>query len=211
MQDGNWTKDIPVPSASAANRGRIVIVDHEAAYNSALSINGRQIAVARGFKKSYTSDGKRWKEGPVANQTVERKPKAFGVPVTTLVGYYDPDGQMKSYIYPALHGAYGFTYNDDNGRTDDEGCHLLVETRDGQLRFRLANHRLNANVMNKFHVNIPESIQPQSVTVVCHGKTMDKKPIAPATEKLTFTVNGSSSHASGQSKAPPVSGGVPEK
>ncbi len=101
MQDGNWTKFIQVPAASLASRGRVVTIDHGAAYDSYLSINGRQVRVSRGFKKSYTSDGKRWKEGRAANQMVERRPQAFGVPVTTLVGYYDPKGELKSYIYPA--------------------------------------------------------------------------------------------------------------
>ena len=128
---------------------------------------------------------------------LERKPQAFGVPVTTLVGYYDPKGELNSYIYPALHGAYGFTYSDDSSRSNDEDCHLLVETRDGPLRFRLASHRLNAKVMNKFHVNIPEASQPQSVSLVCHGKVIDKKPIEAVTEKLTFTVNGSSARTGG--------------
>lgn len=197
MQDGNWTKNIPVPAASAANRGRMVSIEHSAGYDSVLSINGKQVKVSRGFKMSYSSDGKRWKEGPSENQMLERKPQAFGVPVTTLVGYYDPKGELNSYIYPALHGAYGFTYSDDSSRSNDEDCHLLVETRDGPLRFRLASHRLNAKVMNKFHVNIPEASQPQSVSLVCHGKVIDKKPIEAVTEKLTFTVNGSSARTGG--------------
>jgi hypothetical protein len=172
----------------------MVTVDHTAAYDSVLSINGRQAKVSRGFKKSFISDGKRWKEAPVASATLERKPQAFGVPVTTLVGYYDPNGELNSYIYPPLHGAYGFTYGDDGDRTGDQDCHLLVETQKGPLRFKLANHRLSAKVMNKFHVNIPADSQPTSVAVVCRGKTVDKKPIAAATEKLTFTIHGSSAH-----------------
>jgi hypothetical protein len=200
MQDGNWTKNIQIPAASPASRGRIVSIDHGAAYDSYLSINGRQIKVSRGFKRSYVSDGKRWKVGPVANQTVERKPQAFGVPVTTLVGYYDPNGELKSYVYPPLHGAYGFTYSDDRSRLDEKDCHLLVETREGPLRFGLANHRLSAKVMNRFHVNIPEASQPQSVALVCRGQIVDKKPIAKVTEKLTFTVNDGSSHSGARVK-----------
>lgn len=209
MQDGNWTKYIYVPAASPANRGRIMTIDHEAGYDSFLGINGRPIKVSRGFKKSYISDGTRWKESRAASQVVERKPQAFGVPVTTLVGYYDPDAQLKSTIYPALHGAYGFTYSDDGNQLSEEDCHLLVETRDGALRFRLANHRFSEKVMNKFHVNIPEASQPKSVAVVCRGKILDKKEIAAVNEKLTFTVNGSSSHTGAPVKARPASGKVP--
>ena len=190
MADGDWTKNIHVPAASVANRGRSVAINHGASYGSTLFLNGTPIAVPRGFKKSYVSDGKRWKPGTGVDLSVERKPQAFGVPVTTLVGYYDPQDELKSYIYPALHGAYGFPYSDDRGESSELDCHLLVETAEGQMRFRLASHRLSAKVMNKFHVNIPESSQPKSVAVVCRGKILDSKPIAPLAEKLIYTVNG---------------------
>lgn len=206
-QDGNWAKNVQVPAASSANRGRVVAIDHGAAYDSYLSINGQQVKISRGFQKSYTSDGKRWKEGPMETQMIERKPQAFGVPVTTLVGYYDPAGELNSYIYPALHGAYGFTYSDDRSRSNEKDCHLLVETHDGPLSFRLANHRFSAKVMNKFHVNIPEASQPRSVALVCRGQIVDKRPIAAVAEKLLFTVNGSSTHSGAPAKARPVSSG----
>jgi hypothetical protein len=130
---------------------------------------------------------------------LERKPQAFGVPVTTLIGYYDPQGELTSYIYPALHGAYGFTYSDDRRRTVEKDCHLLVETKDGPLRFRLANHRFSPKVMNKFHINIPESSEPRSVSLVVGGQVVDKRRIAAVDEKLAFTVTGSS-HAEGPAK-----------
>ena len=190
MGDGNWTKDIHVPAASAANRGRSVAIDHGATYSSTLFLNGAQITVPRGFKKSYVSDGKLWKENALSDLGLDRRPQGFGVPVTTLVGYYDPEDKLKSSIYPALHGAYGFTYREEQSPAGAQDCHLLVETSSGQLRFRLANHRLSAKVMNKFHVNIPESVQPKSVSIVCRGKTLDSKQIAPAAEKLVFTVHG---------------------
>lgn len=195
MSDGNWAKEIEVPDAASANRGRSVIIDHAATYGSSLSVNGQQIKVSKGFKKSYTSDGKTWNEGPTETQAVQRKPQAFGVPVTTFIGYYDPQGELNSYIYPPLHGAYGFTYSDDRIRSIESDCHLLVETRDGPLRFRLANHRLSAKLMNKFHVNIPQASQPQSVALVCRGKIVDKRPVAAVAEKLSFTVHGSSPSA----------------
>ena len=61
-----WQLDPQHPAAeyfSAVNRGRIVSIDHNAGYNSTLFINGQQITVSRGFKKSYRSDGSRWNEG----------------------------------------------------------------------------------------------------------------------------------------------------
>ncbi|MFM7040259.1 MAG: M66 family metalloprotease [Planctomycetaceae bacterium] len=187
MEDGTWTKNVQLPPAAPANRGRVVTIDQAATYESLLSLNGRQVKMPRGFRKSFTSDGTIWKEGQADNQWMERKPQNFGVPVTTLVGYYDPQGQLNGYIYPPLHGAWGFTYADDRDRTTDEDCQLLVETRSGPLRFRLSGKRFMANVMNKFHINIPESSQPQNVRLICRGKVVDTKPITPPPETLRVT------------------------
>ncbi|WP_347006504.1 M66 family metalloprotease [Aeromonas sp. MR16] len=190
MWDGNWTRNIQPPPASAANAGRILTLDHGASYNSVLFINGQQITVSRGFKKSYTSDGSRWNEGPVVDLRVPRKPQAFGVPVTTLVGYYDPQGQLPSYIYSALHGAYGFSYGDDAARMTTGDCQLQVETRDGTLQFRLANHRQSVNLMNKFHVNVPTASDPYRASVICAGRTLGQQAISEPGETLSYTVNG---------------------
>ncbi|MEG0008800.1 MAG: M66 family metalloprotease [Aeromonas sp.] len=190
MWDGNWTRNIQPPPASAANAGRILTVDHNAGYNSVLFINGQQITVSRGFKKSYTSDGSRWQEGAPVDTRAPRKPQGFGVPVTTLVGYYDPQGQLPSYVYPALHGAYGFSYGDDGAKVTGGDCQLQVETRNGLLQFRLANHRLSAGLMNKFHVNVPEASEPSSAAVVCGGRTLDQQTISAPAGTLTYTVNG---------------------
>jgi hypothetical protein len=187
MEDGNWTKNVQLPPATPANRGRVVTIDQGATYESLLSLNGREVKMPRGFQRSYTSDGKSWNEGQAASHWMERRPQTFGVPVTTLVGYYDPEAQLNGYIYPPLHGAYGFTYADDRDETTDEDCQLLVETGSGPLRFRLSGKRFKANVMNKFHINVPESTKPQSVSLICRGKVVDTKPITPVAETLTFT------------------------
>jgi hypothetical protein len=192
MQDGNWAKDVQLPAASPANLGRCVTINQGATYDSFLSLNGTQVKMARGFQGSYTSDGKRWNEGQAANQWMERRPQTFGVPVVTLVGYYDPRGELTSFLYPPLHGAYGFTYVDDRDRVTEQDCQLVVETREGTLRFRLARHRINAAVMNKFHVNIPASSQPRSASILCRGKVVDKKTLTAPADKPTYTRTPSS-------------------
>lgn len=196
LGDGNWNKEIHLPPAAAANQGRTVSLDHGAGYNSTLHINDGQITISRGFKKSYTSDGKTWSEGESSQPGLTRKPQAFGVPVVTLIGYYDPAGGRPSYIYPALHGACGFCYADDSSTVGEADTQLVVETAAGAvLRFRLdgeplTGQRLKGPVMHKFHVNVPEASQPRSVSVVSRCKVLDKKLITPVAEKLTFTVNG---------------------
>ncbi|MEO1992230.1 MAG: M66 family metalloprotease [Pirellulales bacterium] len=190
MQDGKWKKQIELPPASRMNQGHTITIHQNATYDSFLLIDGKQIKLARGFRGSYSSNGEHWKQGGGEQQQVNRKPKEFGIPVTTLVGYYDPRNELVSYIYPALHGAYGFTYPDDDDNVTDRDCCLLVETRDGTLRFRLANHRIKSDVMNKFHVNIAESSQPRSVSIICQGQVVDRKPIAGLSEKLVHTIHG---------------------
>lgn len=189
MWDGHWTRDIYLPPASPANRGRAVAFDHNAGYNSTLHVNGGQFTLSRGFKKTLISNGRLWSEG-VADGRIARKPNLYGVPVVTLIGYYDPNGELPTHIYPALHGAYGYCYDDDAKTLGPDDCELRVETATGVLRFRLAPTRLADGVMNKFHVNIPESAQPRAVAVIRRGQTLDKKEVKPATGKPTFTING---------------------
>lgn len=192
MWDGRWTRDIRVPVASTDNRGRSLTIDHGAGYNSRLFINSKEILVSRGFKKSFTSDGQSWVEVPSIDTRVERKPEQFGIPVTTLVGYYDPQGKLPSYIYPALHGAYGFTYMDDGSTLSGDDCQLQVETRDGLQRFKLTNHRSASAVMNKFHINVPTDLIPSQAAVICNNKTMAEKALSSAPTDISFSTYGKS-------------------
>ncbi len=190
MGDGNWTKEIPLPAASAANKGRLVSINHGAGYASTLLMNGEQVTVSRGFSQAYVSDGRKWQEAKGGEDSVERKPQAFGVAVATLVGYYDPSAQLTSYAYPALHGSLGFCYADDSAELKPSDCQLVVETKKGILRFRLADRRIDAKHMNKFHVNVPASVQPTQFAIVCGGKVLVKRIIEPTAEKLTVSVHG---------------------
>ncbi len=190
MADGDWKQEIPIPKASKANQGRSILVDHAAQYSSDLIINGQKIKITRGDKKCYRSYASRWKEVKDGELGIERQPQHFGVPVVTLVGYYDPKQELQSYIYPALHGACGFCYADDGETLNDNDCHLLVETRDGALKFRLANYRMKDDCMNKFHVNVPESSEPQKVALFCGGRMIAEKAITPLSQNLVMTVNG---------------------
>jgi len=44
------------------------------------------------------------------NDPARSKPVKFGVPVTTLVGFYDPAKDVKGYIYPPMTSSYGYVY-----------------------------------------------------------------------------------------------------
>ncbi|MEY3853017.1 MAG: metalloprotease, partial [Verrucomicrobiota bacterium] len=190
MGDGNWAKEIPLPAASAGNKGRSVSIAHSAGYNSVLLINGEEVTVSRGFAKAYVSDGRKWQEGTGNEGSVERKPQTFGAAVVTLLGYYDPAATLTSYAYPALHGSLGFCYADESTQVKPMDCQLVVETKAGILRFRLADRRIDAKHMNKFHVNVPAASQPTQFAVMVGGKVVAKRTIEPTTEKLAVTVHG---------------------
>ena len=190
MGDGNWTKEIPLPRASVANKGRSVSILHGAGYDSVLLMNGEQVKVSRGFAQAYVSDGQKWQEAKGTEGSVERKPQTFGAAVVTLVGYYDPSAQLTSYAYPALHGSLGFCYADESAEVKPSDCLLVVETKKGILRFRLADRRIDAKNMNKFHVNVPEASQPTQFAIICGGKVLAKRMIEPVVEKLAVTVHG---------------------
>jgi hypothetical protein len=134
-------------------------------------------------------------------QTVARKPTLFGVPVTTIVGYYDPQNAQPAqsgwpgYIYPALHGAYGFVYPSESNTRRSDGCWLEVTTSQPQQsvrRYQLLSSRLTEDKMNKFHVNVPQSEGASYAAVFCGGaKLVDGNLSVPKNPAaLTYSVNG---------------------
>lgn len=101
-----------------------------------------------------------------ASGNQRRKPVEYGVPVTTLIGYYDPKAEMESYVYPALHGSYGYVYQPQAPVAGE--CWADVSYRGHETeRFALLGVRQNASYMNKFHINVPTSKHPQSIRISC--------------------------------------------
>jgi len=150
-----------------------------------------------GFSK-YDATTKQMKEF-INNQNNQKVPRLYRVPVTTIVGYYDPNysvRNLESYIYPAMHGAYGFVYNDDNESsttTTTAGCQLVVTTsNNGALLFELSTS-LDAGMMNKFHVNIATADEPYEATVYCQNVLLATRALeGPNSDEspLTYTVTG---------------------
>merc|ERR1712194_819552 len=153
-----------------------------------------------GFSK-YDSTTKQMKEF-INNQNNQKVPRLYRVPVTTVVGYYDPNysvRNLESYIYPAMHGAYGFVYNDDDDSTtttaDDStaGCKLVVTTsNNGALRFDLSTS-IASGIMNKFHVNIATEDEPYEAKVYCQNVLLATRALeGPNSDAppLTYTVTG---------------------
>ena len=191
MQDDNWAPSINIPPASQANRQRTITIDHQASHNTTLHINGLIINIPTHTKKYFISDGEQWHERlHLIDFTIERSPQSFGVPIITLIGYYDALDELQSYIYPALHGAYGFSYADDRMTLVDSDCQLWVISEHETLRFKLDNQRIQPDVMNKYHINIAASKQPHTVALMRNGVVITQRTIEPAKRPLTYTVNG---------------------
>lgn len=191
VRDGQWAKEIIVPIASGNNKGHSVTIDQNASWKCTLYINGDAIVIAKGFNKSYTSNGVLWQEEKTVITTQAlRVPEMYGVPVTTLLGYYDPNGLLQSYIYPALFGAYGFCYADDENESRDVGCKLLIETNKGIKKFSLRNSRINGDAMNKFHINIPTDTKPTKATILRKGKVIAERELQTAPTGLLCITHG---------------------
>jgi hypothetical protein len=146
-----------------------------------------------GFRK-YNPDTREMEE--FTNYDNGRKvPRLYRVPVTTIVGYYDPDQSrsLESYIYPPLHGAYGFVYDDDGGSDSGtpNGCELVVETEysDGKLVYTLKTSA-DSQGMNKFHVNVATEDKPTKAWLYCKNNLLHTRDLEGPKEVLTYTVNG---------------------
>ncbi|MBP2700122.1 M66 family metalloprotease [Photobacterium lucens] len=189
--NSHWTNAIPIPDASNVPSGSVIRLTSWAGYNSFYTINGKSIMLISGMHKMYRSNGSSWDEIDHVETSITKKPEQFGVPVTTFVGYYDPQEKLTSYIYPALHGSSGYTYADDSKYITGASCHLDVELGDGSTKqFWLPGHRLSVKYMNKFHVNIAESDHPVNAKVVCGDKTLATKLISKPEANLVSTVSG---------------------
>ncbi|MGE8562926.1 MAG: M66 family metalloprotease, partial [Acinetobacter bohemicus] len=103
------------------------------------------------------------------------KPRLFSVPVYTIVGGYDPINQL-GLIYPAARGNWGNVFDLPQANTSGTAasCWLKVQSANGVQNIALAPQRMNPNldpknlaVVNKFHINLAQSEQPQAVDLYC--------------------------------------------
>jgi hypothetical protein len=110
----------------------------------------------------------RWnaaKQSLVAAEVETPRPDKVGVPVATLVGFYDPEPPhaLPSFIYPALYGNWGTVFMPSTITNSDtelaaSRCWLEVHGKSGKpLRFPLKDKRIKPKLMNQFHINLPAS------------------------------------------------------
>ncbi len=164
--DGNSAKEVSLPLASPANRGKGAYILHHASTPATLRVNGTSVALVKTTLLRYESNGSTWQQVEGFSFPVLRRPFELGVPVTTLLGYYDPEQEKGAYIYPALHCAYGTTFETERAvELDHARNYLRVYGWGGTARFALGDRLGAPGMMNRFHVNLPQSFRATRVEV----------------------------------------------
>lgn len=187
--DGFHNRNIYIPEADAGNVDKIINIQTVASFTSTIHVNGNSFLISSGYSQSYRSDGSRWIEESLAPIYDQKIPYAQGVAVATLVGFYDPLGVLSSYLYPALHGSFGMVYRADGHESDK--CYVEVEVESGnKLLYKLSAIRARADLMNKFHINVEESLNPVAAKVILNGEPVCYISIYKPATSLGYTVNG---------------------
>ena len=129
-------------------------------------LEGRRI-----FSSDSTTGYKLWNENSQSLVDAVGNPGRTllgrGVEVVTLLGFYDPERILPSYLYPALYGSYGYVYNSDTVDTVAD-CYARVEFENNLFsNYKLATDRYLYNRMNQVHINVLKSQNPQRVKIYC--------------------------------------------
>ena len=141
-----------------------------------------------------------------ASKDYPRQPKLQGIAVTTVLGFYDPQGIMESHIYPALHGAYGNSFEESStAEIEMSRCIANVMNHKEKTKKYVLKGERPRNYwgydpkkpyMNKFHINVELSFQPKIITIQCRNSVKEQwKDIASGEitqpqNKVFYTING---------------------
>lgn len=126
-----------------------------------------------------------------------RKAAEPGVEVRTIIGQYDPEGELPGIVYPALRGSWGNVY-EPLAPTGDQ-CALTATFADGSTwEMGLEGARGRADRMNRFQFNVPAQRSVTAVSVDCAGTSvLDSEVDQPevAAPAPAVTVGGSTGYA----------------
>ncbi|WP_305402175.1 M66 family metalloprotease [Photobacterium leiognathi] len=195
-----WIGNIYLPSDEVFE-GKTAYLQVTSLWNTNIHYNDQSFTLVRDKKYAFTYTNGQWvlDENVTIGDQLDLIPYKQGIPVTTLVGYYDPEKTLPTYMYPALHGAYGSVYVDNFTASS---CKVDVFTHEaGTKTFNLHSRRLQAGFMNRFHINVESALNPYRAEVSCGGDILDTMDITPA--KTTLKANIVSTEAG---KAPVISG-----
>ena len=136
-------------------------------------------------------------------EDLPRVPEEQGVAVATLVGFYDPELTMRTYIYPALHGSYGNVFpsstEEEINNLSEKACYASVINEKGEeKKFALKDvrsageneYKKTGQNMNKFHINVAETFEPTNMKIYCRGQLITERNLSKPTKTLNYNVFG---------------------
>ncbi len=183
--DGSHVRNVYLPNAEQANNDAVVKLEINSSFYVNVIVNGKIDELHKGTIRRYRSNGNYWEV--IDFDLTSIAPYKQGVKVITLVGYYDPEEKLTSYIYPALNGSYGNVYN----FLMNSQNYLEVECSSGRkMTYPLLSSRFISNKMNKFHVNVERDLIPDTVRLYLNGKIVTQRKITLGSDNLFYTVNG---------------------
>jgi len=187
LRDGQHARFVYLPDADQNNNGLVVKFEINSGYSVTVKINGTEEILNKGTIKSYISNGKSWIISDSELENASIVPYKQGVKVITLVGFYDPEGKLTSYIYPALNGSYGNIYH----YSKRSRCYLVIEYVSGKkFSYALAPFRYKSDEMNKFHINVERDLEPTILRLYIDDKLIIQRAIELGSDNLSYTVNG---------------------
>lgn len=188
--NGYYAPNINLPVASEHNKNSTIKIKSYAQYNSKVHVNNKVETITKNDLFCYRSDGVNWKRISEPESAIHKKATKQGVEVVTLMGFYDPEGTIDSYIYPPLFGSYGMVYQNDQ-RVNTDSSYLEVSFKDGKKsQYQLNNFRANNDMMNKFHINIEHDLIPIEAKLYINNKMVHSRPIEIKENRFLTTING---------------------
>lgn len=187
--NGHWSRNIYIPKANQKNENKIIEIVRNSNYDMTIHFNDDRYNINKGEKLYLKSNGQSWEK--VTDITYSKKPYKQGIPVVTLLGYYDPQNQLQSFIAPPLEGSYGMVYHP--GTVNSNGTFLRVTFANGETKdYSLNQHRSVNDRMNKFHINIERELTPIKTELFIKGTSVVNKDIKLSDNILNTTINGNS-------------------
>lgn len=197
LGNGYHSPNIYLPTASSINAGNIIIIESFAEWSSTIHLNTSTEEIQKNETLTYISDGKSWIKSPF--NELHKKPIKQDVPVITVLGYYDPEGQIlvtdpekqkSNHIQDVLYGSSGMIYEDNKGLAPCSS-YLEFDLEDGTTRqYKLHGTNFKPLHMNRFHVNIERNLKPIKVKIFIKGELKESRDIEIRELKLPTTING---------------------
>ncbi|WER20691.1 M66 family metalloprotease [Providencia stuartii] len=185
--NAHYPPNVYIPKADVTNINKVIEIDCTSQLSIALHVNDQVETIKENTKIYYISNGNTWETH--SEYTYSKTPYKQGVPVVTLVGFYDTNNQLKSYIYPALEGSYGMVY--DTHTINKTKPYIAVTLADGtKKKYQLDEKQTNKDLMNKFHINIERDLNPIKAELFIDDQLISSRDIALSNLSLNTMVNG---------------------